>query len=65
MTLKMIFERAAQVPKQDSCPVGGGEAQQYPRLIIELEDGVDAVPKIIPKVEEIRTEDEERTKRNE
>ena len=49
----------AQVPQQDSGPKGGGQRPQLPGLIVELEDGVDAVAKSILDEDEVGGEDEE------
>lgn len=50
---------AAQVLQKDGCPEGGGDGPQLPGLIIELENGVDAVTKPVAEVDEVGGEDEE------
>ena len=56
--------RAAQIPRIAQCPVSRSETQQYPCLIIKLEDRIDAITEIVAQIKEVRAENEQRSKRD-
>lgn len=50
---------SAQVLQKDSHAKSRGKTPQHPRLIIKLEDGVDAVAELVTQVDEFGGEDED------
>ena len=53
------IRNAAQILQEDGCAKCCGETPQHPRLIVELEDGVDAVAELVAQVDELGGEDED------